>query len=778
MRITPIKFYTPQFKAHSYKIEPKTCKFEIQTDNNPYLGEKPYLIYDDYGENREVEMEKKNGLYSAKAQAQPWQKDFKYHIKYQDTGKLDLKDGKEYSVDFDKIRKDAFEKTRKQYRQPLIYTFKSGSTVGKLTYCQEATTEYIENKIKEPTILICESLHSFGIKNPNLVGLILSSGTPPSLSHSGTMLRNSAKVAGAVYDNKVISQLKKLEGKNIKLELNDNHIRFKKSSPPPTPMIYPKIKVPKLKYSDKILTSGEYTSDLVGAKAVNLRRLENLVNEGKIDVKIPKSIVLTHGYIQKMFDKNKEQEELWHKYKSSYSCKESIYAPYDKKLYEHQMLELIDEMRNNGITGDEVIVRSAFNDEDLANYSAAGIYESCQTEPEPEKLYDTIMFVAQSKWTSKLAKISRKKYEISEENIQPTVLIQNYIHPEYKFTLYTDYNGIMRIEMCSNNTNGTEAQYQPNIFTFDKVTKKLTYASIQMINPYAIYDENLNLKELEPIKYDLSNKPEVFELVQKLVNNALVIEKEFGTPQDIEGGFADNEIYLWQTRNIPRNYDLEDIETKFLDSHLSPEMLAAKQNYLKNPNPKTYKEFTTATFQHMLGLKLRMLPHEMSNHVYALNFSPESKYNKIKERLHLFDKFLEYNPEDKVSNSNPIDMTAIFKTFLDENNCKNIKMNGLELLENVIMGDYAFDVYYGLNDLLKFAQEQTDNKNITLSFDRDGALYAVVTYKGKEPEEKDFYKVIPSARSYDDLDPITTNSDGEYSSIKLRLKTLDSFMVI
>lgn len=62
MRITPIKFYTPQFKAHSYKIEPKTCKFEIQTDNNPYLGEKPYLIYDDYGENREVEMEKKKWI--------------------------------------------------------------------------------------------------------------------------------------------------------------------------------------------------------------------------------------------------------------------------------------------------------------------------------------------------------------------------------------------------------------------------------------------------------------------------------------------------------------------------------------------------------------------------------------------------------------------------------------------------------------------------------------------------------------------------------------------
>ena len=167
----------------------------------------------------------------------------------------------------------------------------------------------------------------------------------------------------------------------------------------------------------------------------------------------------------------------------------------------------------------------------------------------------------------------------------------------------------------------------------------------------------------------------------------------------------------------------------------------------------------------------------MSNHVYALNFSQEENYNKIKERLHLFDKFLEYNPEDKVSNLNPIDMTAVFKTFLNENSCKDIKMNGLELLENVIMGNYTFDVYYGLADLIKFAQKQTDNKNITLSFDRDGALFATVTYKGKELEEKDFYKAVPSAKSYYDLDPITTNSDNEYSSIRLRLKTLDGFII-
>ena len=778
MRITPIKFYTPQFKAHSYKIEPKICDFEIRTDNNPYLGEKPYLIYDDYGEKREVEMQKENGLYSAKVMVDPLQKDFKYHIKYQDTGKLDLKDGKEYSVDFDNLRMDATTHLRKQHQQPMVHPFKSGSAVGKIFYRPHITPDEIKNNIKEPSIVICKLITSGSINNPNVVGVILLSEDFSSLSHKASLLRYSTKICGAVYDTQKISQLQDLNGQNVEIELDDNYINFAKSNKTPTPMIYPTIQVPELKYSDKILTSSEYTSDLVGAKAVNLRRLEMLVNEGKIDVKIPKSITLTHGYIQKMFDENDKQRVWYEKHKDFYPCKEAAYAPYLEAQSGARMSDLIDTLRKNCIDGNWVMVRSAFNGEDLPNYSAAGIYASQLAENEPADLYENIIRVAQSKWRLS-AIFSRQKHGIPEDAIKPSVIIQEQISPDYKFTLYTDYkDNKMRIELYSDKMWLWGETQQPNVFTYDKNTGELTYDSIQLGQSPLTYDEKFNIKELPPLKYDLSNKPEVFKLIQKLVDNALVIEKEFGAPQDIEGGFADNEIYLWQTRNIPRAYDLGDIDTKFLDSRLSPEMLAAKQNYLKNPNLQTFKEFTSETLKLASITDLRILRHEMSNHVYPLKFSPEDKYNKIKERLHLFDKFLEYNPEDKVSNLNPIDMTAVFKTLLDENNCKDIKMKGLELLENVIMGNYVFDVYYGLTDLLKFAQEQTDNTNITLSFDRDGALFATVTYKGTELEEKDFYKAVPSARSYDDLNPITTNSDGEYSSIKLRLKTLDGFMVI
>ena len=71
-----------------------------------------------------------------------------------------------------------------------------------------------------------------------------------------------------------------------------------------------------------------------------------------------------------------------------------------------------------------------------------------------------------------------------------------------------------------------------------------------MENSAVTFDENMNIIDSEPIKNDLSKNKKLFKQLNKLVKNALVIEKEFGAPQDIEGGIKDNDLYVWQTRNI------------------------------------------------------------------------------------------------------------------------------------------------------------------------------------------------------------------------------------
>ena len=141
-------------------------------------------------------------------------------------------------------------------------------------------------------------------------------------------------------------------------------------------------------------------------------------------------------------------------------------------------------------------------------------------------------------------------HNIPEENIQYSVLLQQRIDPDYKFTLYTDdENGNLKIDLFSGESiydNSTN----PHIFTYNKKTGKLIYNSIQLSNPTASFNENQKLQSIEPAKDNLSNNKKLFEQIKKVAQNAIIVEKEFGAPQDIEGGIKDGNIYFWQSRNI------------------------------------------------------------------------------------------------------------------------------------------------------------------------------------------------------------------------------------
>ncbi len=326
-----------------------------------------------------------------------------------------------------------------------------------------------------------------------------------------------------------------------------------------TPKIYPKIDVPKLKPCDKILTSNEYSKDVIGAKAVNLRRLEELKEQGKIDVIIPKSIALPNGYIQDLWDNDIEQAEYYLKNEDSYPCKEACPVGKLSDYAENKMIELRKIMNDNGVTSDWVIVRSAFNSEDLPNYSAAGLYNSTLVplDSEIEKRNNGVLYhgilndVARSKW-SKDAINSRIKYQIPDDNVQPGAIIQDYIGSNYVFTIYTDDNdGKLKIEMYDRYISrfGKDV-YQPHVFSYDKKSGKLSYDSIQMTDAGVTFNEDGEIIDIDPIEEDLSDNKKVLEQVKKVVENALVVEKEFGHPQDIEGGIKGDDIYFWQTRNI------------------------------------------------------------------------------------------------------------------------------------------------------------------------------------------------------------------------------------
>lgn len=555
MKISSNNLHTNiNFRAHYYKVEPKTQQFSIQIDEKPDFGIAPYLVYQNSdNEIEEIEMEQDGSRYSSAiylGYIKP-NASIKYHIQYADTGTLDKKDGKDYSIFPYKIQQKALIQTRKQHNQPMIHALNSGKTVGKILFKDRFSVTDSLDYINEPTIIVTDTFHSI-LRNPNIVGLIFTTFDSGALSHMSTQFRNNTDVCGSVFEPKLIEQLKQYNGKNVEIELSDDNLMVNITNKTGTAKKFPQITIPHQKPIDKILQSNEYSTDFVGAKALNLRKLEELAQTNKIDAIVPKSIALPHAWIQHLFDENIGQQQEYERNKKYYQTKEQAHAEYEKH-FEEKMKFLIETMKKNGLNtnAEYVIVRSSFNGEDLSNYSAAGLYDSGIAQITPQSLYEKIIEVAQSKW-SEDAIYSRQQQNIPSEEIKPTVIIQDYIKPEYKFTLYTDFNNSnkIRIEMYSDEMVDATEVVQPHVFEYDKQTQELTYKSIQMGYPTVEFDENLNILELDEAKYDLISRPYIFTLLYKLVENAIAIEKEFGHPQDIEGGFLTDKIYLWQTRNI------------------------------------------------------------------------------------------------------------------------------------------------------------------------------------------------------------------------------------
>ena len=553
MKIPSLVSYSTSFKAHSYKFEPKSGRLFIETDNNPNLGNEPYLVYKAGTDEVDTKpMEYQNGLYTTSFYIDFLNPNDKvqYHITYSDTGGVDKNNGKEYELVPYPFLQSSIIKTRNQYRQPLIHALNSGKTVGRI-FCKDKFNSWDSiDDINEPTIIVTNTFHT-ALKNPNVVGVIFTSFDSGALSHMSTQFRNNTDICASIFDTNCIQRLKELNGKIVELEVHDEEFQVEETCKIGTPKQYSKVEIPEQKIVDRILTSQEYSPDIVGSKALNLRRLEELVERGKIDVKIPKSIALPHAWVQHLFDENKEQKVCYNQAKECYICKEEAPIWFEPN-FENRMQYLIQDMQRNGldVSARHVMVRSSFNGEDLSNYSAAGLYKSVMSEINPSDLYEAIVEVAQSKWSDD-AVYSMQQHSIDEKLIKPTILIQDCIVPEYKFTVYTDYENKnkLRIDMYSDGMIYAGDDIQPHVFEYDRKTNELTYKSIQMVTPKVCYDENFN-EQLEPIQNDLTQRPNVFRLVKKLVENALVIEKEFGQPQDIEGGFVGDDIYLWQTRNI------------------------------------------------------------------------------------------------------------------------------------------------------------------------------------------------------------------------------------
>ena len=545
MKITSY-LHQPSFEAISYKIRPfQPTKFYVQADSNPALGDASSLVSKFPWGTETFEMQTDNKGNQYVELFSPFETmaiyPLDYYLRY-NTGKVDSNEGKNYHVDSANLVRKAAITARAQHRQPSYMPLKTGTTVGKILFI-DGNVYDSGNEINEPTILVCQR-HDCHLVNPNIVGIIITLDGNDRASHHPLQLRSGLNACALVLEPDTVNKLKELNGKNVELTCGNEQIAFRETDKIGKPMDTKFVDVPMLDYCDKILTSKDCTLNIIGTKAVNLRRMEELYEQGKIDAKIPKFIALPSGFLEPfMMDKF---EQLGKTFKNVFT----------EMIENGTMTRIIKKMKENGVNTETVMIRSCFNTEDSKKYSAEGTYKSFQVDNNSRALSDRILKVANSKFYND-AKYFQSINHIPEEAVQPGVIIQNRIPPDYKLRIYTDDgHDNVRINVFSGELAVHSDAFHPHIFRYNKKTGELTYDSIQMTESFVTYDENENMIDITPIEEDLSGNEKLFEQLKRAVKNALIIEKEFGAPQDIEGGIKDDDIYFWQSKNIVKDSEL------------------------------------------------------------------------------------------------------------------------------------------------------------------------------------------------------------------------------
>jgi len=504
-----------EFNSNYYKVEQYGQGFSVHvmTKLCKELGSQP-VLETSWGNSEMVS----DGIYYVSR----FTPNNSYRIKYLDTG-LYENNGAEKSFDYNKLN-DVLKQDN-PYKNMIL---SEGSACGKLV----KTTDINESLLLEniPLIIICENEKECYKTFHYADGMIVKSAPQELLSHFSTICRDYFSFGCLITDKFLLQNLESYLGKFISITNENNIIAYQEIKPiSKTPNDIKPIQIPELIRIDKILTLEECEKNNVGNKAYNLKRMKQLVKEGKLkDVIIPNAFVLPHAYLEKIENLiSQDRKNRWS---------------------DNEILREIVDFSKNYITEKYIIVRSAFNGEDLDNYSAAGLYDSKIDSIKGFRI-GIIQDVIDSKNNPHAVK-SRKRYNIPDEAIKPSVIIQNYIVTDFSFTVYTESpissDNTVLIELFINENR--QMNPHPYQIAYDKESGEMTIEKEHSLMTEYIFDENYNILHKE-----ITGKhrvQEVWDLLKKLVENALVLEKEFGKPQDIEGGIKDGKLYLWQSRNI------------------------------------------------------------------------------------------------------------------------------------------------------------------------------------------------------------------------------------
>lgn len=200
-----------------------------------------------------------------------------------------------------------------------------------------------------------------------------------------------------------------------------------------------------------------------------------------------------------------------------------------------------------------VVIRSSAPGEDSANTSFAGLHESYVNVKGLESILEHIRLVWASLW-SDAAFLYRKELGLDIKHSTMAVMVQELITGEVSGIIFSsspENSKQMIIEAVHGLNKGlVDGDVEPDRWIIDRETA----AIIQHVNPSS--REKMTVLRntgtaLEQTSASISKAPPLDENdVRELHEIALVMESNFGNPQDIEWTQRDGKIYILQSRPI------------------------------------------------------------------------------------------------------------------------------------------------------------------------------------------------------------------------------------
>jgi phosphoglucan,water dikinase len=213
-----------------------------------------------------------------------------------------------------------------------------------------------------------------------------------------------------------------------------------------------------------------------------------------------------------------------------------------------------------------LIVRSSANVEDLAGMSAAGLYESIPnvSPSNPTAFANAVSQVWASLYTRR-AVLSRRAAGVPQKDATMAVLVQEMLSPDLSFVLHTlsptdrDQNSVEAEiapglgETLASGTRGTP--WRLSCGKFDGHVRTLAFANFSeemLLSGAGPADGDVTRLTVDYSKKPLTVDP-IFrhQLGQRLCSVGFFLEREFGSPQDVEGCVVGKDIYVVQTRPQP-----------------------------------------------------------------------------------------------------------------------------------------------------------------------------------------------------------------------------------